>query len=293
MQETLADITYPLRQKERLTQPRPANPFVRRKRPPAFQIQEADIQVLRLLQEYRFLDLDQIIALQPRHKRSWQRRLSYMFQAGLTTRPPKQRDYLSPPRSIIYGLGNKGAELLAEKDGIDRGVFTNWQRRNREVGLSYIEHTLLVGRLRTALALATRENPKVKLQSWQPEGKQLYYSWKPTGKDESMGIRPDGGFTLELPASRNPIRSFLLEADRSTMAHKIFLPKLIAYWQGQKRYRQWLGINQFRVLITTISEPRRDNLRAPTESFAATTNSSEACLLHWGSTMLLGFRRLP
>ncbi len=46
------------------------------------------------------------------------------------------------------------------------------------------------------------------------------------------------------------------------MSHKIFLPKLIAFWEGQKRYRQWLGINQFRVLITTISEPRRDNLRA-------------------------------
>ena len=119
MQELLPKITYTLRQAELPTdEPRPARHFVRRRSTPAFKIQAADIQVLRLLQDFRFLDLDQIMALLPRNKRSWQRRLAYMFHAGLTTRPPKQRDYLSPQRSIIYGLGNRGAKLLAQKDGI-------------------------------------------------------------------------------------------------------------------------------------------------------------------------------
>jgi len=262
MQEILPNTTYSLRQAERPTdEPRPAKHFARRRSTPTFKIQDADIQVLRLLQDFRFLDLDQIITLLPRNKRSWQRRLSYMFHAGLTTRPPKQRDYLSPQRSIIYGLGNRGAELLAQKDGIDRGV-TNWQRRNRETGLAYIEHTLLIGRLRGALELATRLNLMVSLHSWESEGKRLNYSWKPAGSDKPLAIRPDAGFTLEVASQRSPIRTYLLEADRSTMAHKIFLPKLIAYWLGQKRYRKWLDVKQFRVVTTTISEARRDNLRA-------------------------------
>lgn len=263
MQELLPNTTYSLTQPERPSaEPRPAKHFVRSRSTPAFKIQDADVQVLRLLQGFRFLDLDQIMTLMPRNKRSWQRRLGYMFHAGLITRPPKQRDYLSPQRSIIYGLGNKGAELLAQRDGIDRGVFTNWQRRNREAGLAYIEHTLLIGRLRGALELATRLTPKVSLHAWESEGKQLNFSWKPAGSGDQLTIRPDAGFTLELAGRPNPFRTYLLEADRSTMAHKIFLPKLVAYWLGQKRYRKWLDVKQFRVLITTISEARRDNLRA-------------------------------
>ena len=63
----------------------------------------------------------------PRNKRIWQYRLSYMFHAGLINRPPKQRD--SPHRSVIYGLANRGAELPAQKDGIDRGLFTDLEHR--------------------------------------------------------------------------------------------------------------------------------------------------------------------
>lgn len=34
----------------------------------------------------------------------------------------------------------------------------------------------------------------------------------------------------------------------------------MAYWRGQRQYKEQLSINQFRVLTLTISRERRDNL---------------------------------
>lgn len=151
--------------------------YERSRNPVPFRIQEKDVELLRALVEYRFLDLDQIEILLPRQltttnlknrKRTWQRRLHYLFHNSLVTRPPRQRDYLSPQKPTVYGLGNKGAELLAQRDGIDRDE-VNWQQRNREVGLAHIDHTLMIGRMRATLTLATQNTEEVNLYHWESE----------------------------------------------------------------------------------------------------------------------------
>jgi len=55
---------------------------------------------------------------------------------------------------------------------------------------------------------------------------------------------------------------FFIEADRSTMSHRRFRDKILAYllWWRQGGARKRLGIDNFRVLTLTVSEKRRDNL---------------------------------
>jgi len=40
---------------------------------------------------------------------------------------------------MVYGLGDRGADLLAERYGIDRGNII-WKEKNKEVSQQYIQH---------------------------------------------------------------------------------------------------------------------------------------------------------
>jgi len=241
--------------------------YERSKNPVSFKVQEKDVELLQGLEEYRFLDLDDIQILFPRQhlpttsaknqKRSWQRRLGLLFDDGFVTRPPRQTNNLKPRKATVYGLGNEGATLLAQRRGVDRDDI-NWQRRNREVKLPTIEHQLLIGRLRATLTLATNDTEKANLYRWEPENEVLYQNWREGGK--KLKIRPDSFIVLELTGQKEPFRNYLLEADRSNESHKVFFEKLVAYWKGQRQYKEKLGINRFRVLTLTISRERRDNL---------------------------------
>ncbi len=90
-------------------------------KPKRYKRQEEDEEMLRLLKEYRFLSTEQLIALLgPRRKiirnpeyrevvelrgmRATQRRLGYLFQHKMTTRPPMQRHYLRTGPDMVHGL---------------------------------------------------------------------------------------------------------------------------------------------------------------------------------------------
>ena len=232
-------------------------PWVRSSKPKPFRLQEKDVELLGLLSEYRLLDLDQILVLLPRNKRSWERRLYFMFHAGMITRPPRQQDRLKSHAPMVYGLGNQGADLLARIDGTERPN-TDWQRRNREIRSLQIEHVLMLSRARIALTLALSQVQGAKLQHWEPEGDSL--NAKVLVNGEPLVIRPDAFFTIEVTGRPTPFHNFALEADRSTEAHAKFRPKLEAYWLGQSDYKDHLRISRFRVLTICMSPERRDNL---------------------------------
>ena len=229
--------------------------FVRNPNPKPFRLQTRDIEILTLLAEYRFLTTYQILALQPRGIRNLRRRLQYMFHAGLVDRPTKQHDFLKPPGPMVYALGNKGADVLAETLEVDRGK-VNWQTKNREVGLHYIDHTLMVSNFRATLTLALKPLQEANLISWG-QGPELKVTALVDG--QRVAIVPDGFFTVQ---GKGPLHYFL-EADRSTMTSKRFLRKMRAYWRWWKDggHQNKFGISRFRVLTLTISEKRKENLR--------------------------------
>jgi hypothetical protein len=224
--------------------------------PKPFRLQPQDLEVLMQLADYRFLDTYQILALQPRGLRILPRRLQYLFHAGLVDRPPRQHDFLQPPGPVVYGLGNKGAEVLASALEVERGK-VDWQTKNREAGLPYIEHTLMISRFRSSLTLALNSLKGANITTWQ-QGPQLKAEVKLKG--QRLAVIPDGYFTIQHKGQQH---HFFLEADRRTMTTKRYLRKLRACWLWWKTggHQRKFSIPRFRVLTLTTSEKRKENLR--------------------------------
>lgn len=230
--------------------------FIRNPEHKPFRIQPKDLQLLKLLADYRFLTTYQILALQPRGIRNLRRRLQFMFHSGLVDRPPMQHHYLQPQGPIVYGLGKKGADLLAEKLEMQRGKI-DWQAKNREARFPYIEHTLMISNFRATLFLALRHTKNTDLITWRqgPEIKAFVLL-----DGQRVAVIPDGFFSIEQDGRQS---HFFLEVDRSTMSQRRLLRKMQAYWQWWKDggHLKSLGIPRFRVLTLTVSEKRKENLR--------------------------------
>jgi hypothetical protein len=218
----------------------------------AMQIQPRDLEILKSLADYRFLTTPHILALHPGGERNMQRRLQKLFHEGFVDRPPRQLSWHRPQGDMVYALGNRGADLLAERLNLQRGK-VDWTTKNREARERYINHSLMVANFRTVLTLALRDNQKARLAAWQ-QGKELKDYVKLDSR--KVPVVPDAFFTLEDPQAR---MHFFLEADQSTMTRARFLKKMMAYWQWWKEGRQGekFGIKAFRILTLCKSEARR------------------------------------
>lgn len=136
---------------------------------------------------------------------------------------------------MVYTLGRRGTEVLEVS-------------MRKKVGDPYIDHQLMIGNFRVALALAAQK-------------RGVILSWRTVG---DLPVRPDGFFSLQFPdrpEGRNRA-FFFLEADRSTMSRERFLKKLLGYWEWFSRGGpiENLGIKRFRVLTVTKSEERLASL---------------------------------
>jgi hypothetical protein len=58
---------------------------------------------------------------------------------------------------MVYGLGNKGMQLLGREDAISRRKL-DWTARNRSVTRLFMEHALVVADAMTALELSCRSH---------------------------------------------------------------------------------------------------------------------------------------
>lgn len=233
--------------------------FVRSKDPPGrLVIGERDLRILRALAEHRFLTSEQIFALDGGGRRNLQRRLQHLFHLGFVDRPAQQLSFDRPQSHIVYGLGDKGADLLCERLAWPRGK-VDWNAKNRQASASYIWHGLIVSDFWTVLTLALRGNPAT-VVNWQ-QGAELRDHVTVEGK--RLAIVPDAFFTIE---EGDDLLHFFLEADRSTMTLKRFWGKMRAYWEWWKdqRHIEKFGIERFRVLTITLSEPRKESLREVT-----------------------------
>jgi len=224
---------------------------------PGMRIQPRDIEILKSLADYRFLDTVQIMALHPGGERNIRRRLQKLFHNGFIDRLGQQLSYTRPLGHMIYALANKGADLLAEHFADFERTKVDWMTKNRETKERYIFHRLMISNFRTVLTLALKNTHQAKLASWR-QGRDLKDYVKLDG--QRVAVVPDAFFTLEDPQSR---MHFFLEADQSTMTRGRFLKKMKAYWQWWKQGGQEkkFDIKSFRVLTICKSEARKENLR--------------------------------
>jgi len=231
-------------------------------------LQERDIEIIKLVHDFRFLNSHQIELLVNTSEKAILRRLQKLFHHGFLDRPPAQIVYpLKGTQKMVYALGDRGAELLAEKFGVDIAKI-RWGEKNKEVKDRHIQHTLMISDFRVCLELALRNLPDANLLFWKRENpkelKDYVYIKDLRGGKVKASVVPDGFFGIQDPKGK---MYFFLEADQSTMTNARFLKKMRAYWNWWKegRHTKRFGIKAFRVLTITKTEKRKENLRQTTK----------------------------
>lgn len=255
--------------------------FQRAKQPPAFRLTEDDIDLIRQLGRHRFLRSTHLAALAGRSLDRTNDRLLRLFHAGYIDRPRAQLDYYPNRGStpMVYALGDKGAKLLSERDGLS---FSNleWSRKNREAGRPFIEHQLEIMDFYVGLQIAAAARDGVtiihpdELVTAFPD--QVFSSTNPFalqtrvnhhGTMLNVGIVPDLVFGLRFPD--NSRRCFMVEIDRGTMPvtrsnlmQTSFDRKMRAYLSAYaaRQHERHFGWKTFRVLTVTTDQNRIDSM---------------------------------
>lgn len=263
-------------------------PRYRRVRNVPLRLQERDTQIIREVFKHRFLTSTHIAALLGGSQQGILRRLQKLYHGAYLDRPPEQiRPYKSGSDPMVYGLGNKGAEVLLEKFNIPKAKI-DWTSKNREVKTVFLEHTLEVANFMVCLELALRKQKEVELITpqmiWRNISDQAKKQANPWGwrvsvkidqkgekKAIGFGVVPDKVFGLYFP-KEPPGRQrayFFLEADRSTMPVKSknmlrtsFYKKMLGYfhsWQ-QELFEKTFPFKTARVLTVTRSKDRIESM---------------------------------
>ena len=275
--------------------------FERSRNPPAIELTERDIEIIRAVHKHRFLNSDQVGLLIGGSRQNLLRRLALLFQHRYLDRPHAQLEYFQPVRNspLAYGLGNSGADLLAERFAVPRGKI-DWQAKNQNVKRLFLQHSLLISDSRVKIEAACRADGNIRIIESESilersptatRQKENPFQWNVRcfheGATLSLGIDPDGVFGLELLGGQGQGRCaafFFLEADRATMPVKrsgfertSIFRKMLAYnesWR-QRLHEQHFSISRFCVLFLTTSPERIETMIESNRHFNAGKGSAQ------------------
>jgi hypothetical protein len=248
------------------------------------QLTDRDLAILRHVHKHRFLRSSHIVQLVGGSQQAVVRRLQLLYHHDYLDRPREQIPFYTCPGSkpMVYGLGNAGADILAQHLDVPRGK-VNWTAKNKAVGPIFLEHTLLAADFMVALEAACRKSGRVRLieageiLEQAPEAarrRRNPFAWNVAFRHQdqmlTLGVIPDRMFGLhylDKPEGKNKAY-FFLEADRATMPvmrsnlrQTSLYRKILAYhetWKQGLPTRQY-GFNNFRVLTVTSSAERVRN----------------------------------
>ena len=224
-----------------------------------FRLTEDDVEILRLVFEYRLACIEHLMALTGRSYVPIHRRVLKLTREGYLYRIARRFE------KHVFAIGKRrGIAVLVER-GLAPMELLAWRPRHNELRPMFLDHELMITDVHAALELSAREGD-VRLVDWR-QGPTLYDKVFVPGngaRRRRLPVRPDALFTLEdlrRPAGRNRA-TFLLEADRSTSSHKRFSEKLRAYWHyfQQELHTKKFGVKKFRVVTVTLTRQRALNL---------------------------------
>jgi len=235
--------------------------------PPRMRLTERDTQVVLAVYEYRALRREQIERLFFPSRNTANERLQRLYQHGFLERRWAPVEFGQGTSQAIYLLAEKGADLVAQQLGIDRGTVA-WQESHNEVGSPFLEHTLMVNDVRIAVTQAASQAGYT-IEKWVKE--EALKETKDTVQVETSGgarrkiaVIADAYFVLNLGDKR---AHFFLEVDRATEANKRWALKAQAYrvYTESGKYSERYGTRSLRVLTVTIGPKRLANLKHTTE----------------------------
>jgi hypothetical protein len=226
-----------------------------------------DVRVVEAVHRCRVLRREQIERLLFPSKNTANARLKRLHQHGYLARRRLPVEQGQGSSQALYLLATRGAQLVAERLGVDVAEI-GWSRSRNHVTPLFLEHTLMVNDIRVAIErAAARQGYSV--SRWLTEDELKVRPdrlWVPTGHggQRRIALVPDAYCCLEADGRR---AHFLLEADRATEAHGRWAQKVAAYlaYVRSGAYGRRYGTECLRVLTVTTSETRLRNLLRTTE----------------------------
>ena len=273
----------------------------RRKRsdnPPPLQLTNRDLDILRAVARYRFLNSGHIRRLIPGSEKNLANRLKGLFEHAYLDRPQCQYDFYRPGGGsslAVYALADKGARLLTHHDGVYVGDRVSWAQKNKHVGRPFLEHTLAIADFAVAVSVDVAANPVVDHVDGPTLLARLPASTRALAKPyrlsvpvifkstrRTVGIEPDYVFSLGFPAAGRRA-NFLVEIDRGTMpversdiTQSSMLRKFLSYsavWRA-KQHVSAFGWRNFRVLVVTKTAERAEHMRGVLSRLSGNTGSA-------------------
>jgi hypothetical protein len=262
---------------------------------PPREITPRSLEVISLIERYKFLPTSLVTALTDGNNRITARHLQALYHNGFINRFAFPR--VGNPGEFIYYLDDVRALALLVNAGADRqkldfeGVQRNREKQYCDINLGHriddlqgrlmhLQHEVMISRFHTMLELTCRKSQgKVELvdfrqgsQLWnRVEVPKLHYddagNWRELDQTEMLPHRPDAYFVLRFKNAPQgqQIANFFYEADRKHTSVKKHNRKLRAHFHyivKQRRHEEDYGIKRVRaVLIETINDDWADTLR--------------------------------
>jgi hypothetical protein len=276
------------------------------------------LQILDILQRYRFLDAKHIYALLGSCNTNVRGALSDLFhEHGLVNRLPQRgflRDPLYDPE--VYQLSDEGLALLAQR--AEQIEPATWLKQTRYGAKTLAAHNLTICHVVASIEAAAKASglrfitctevlaraPKATQQARQPFAIPVSISHLfPGGKVQRFDspVLPDAIFGLQYP--NGSFRCFALEIDRATMPltrsnleETSYLRKLLQYREVISRgaYKAHFGMTATPMLLLTITTNSRhlEGIKALLHNLAG-DNQWKRAFLFKACPSLGSFERAP
>ena len=262
---------------------------------PPRRITERSIEIVEIVERYRFIPTSLIVRLVNGDVRTTERHLQNLYHQELVNRFAFPSTFY--PTEFIYYLDDKRALALLVNAGRDAEKFdTEIVKRNREKRYSeitmsremikmqgrlmHLHHELMISRFRFMIEKACgKSNGRVELLGFyqgsalwnKVEAAKVFYNQAgnlvESDETETLPHRPDAFFALYFPDREGEDRAqyFFYEADRKNTSIKKFNKKLRAHFHyvvKQKKHVADYGVKRIRaVLVESIKDTWTNELR--------------------------------
>jgi len=218
-------------------------------------------KIVQAVYSYRFLTAPQLARLFAGDPDAEEQALQRLVNAEYLT--AVRRPTLDPHTpNIVYALAQRGANLVADRLGIDRR-HVRWRKYHNLVGLSLLEHRLATNDVRIALKLGA---PRVggRLEYWWYEFPLRENIDDPDEHVPPLVLRPDA--YAQCKAGVRSLHLFV-EVDLATESNRRFGGKVRRYlaYKESTLFRVRMGGRSFRVLIIVPGPARLRALKRVVE----------------------------
>ena len=233
---------------------------------PRMRLTARDVILLSLIWQYRVLRRDQIQQLLFPSKNTANERLKRLYQHGFLQRRWRPVEYGQGMGQALYLLDARGADLLAQRLGSDRGEI-HWRASHNKVSSLFLGHILMINDVRIALFLAA-ESAGHHIERWLTQeeisASPDHVCLSGANGSHRVAVIPDSYFCLHLGSRR---AHFFIEADRATVSNKRWARRVSAYLEHVRssQYLRHHGAHCLRVLTVTTGVKRLANLKSTTE----------------------------